>query len=78
MLNFMTIINKINSKRVNRKNFIFYSGISLIGLYTMIKFPFRFFNKSNTYKENSTENKSGFIIKENPEAVKRNSEMAKK
>ena len=78
MINFMTIANKLNSKRVNRKNFIFYSGISLFGLYTMIKFPFRLFNKSNTYKENSTENKSGFIIKENPEAVKRNSEMAKK
>jgi hypothetical protein len=66
----MKILENIESKKVSRKNFIFYSGIIFAGAFMLIKMPFKFLGSRN--RESVTENNPGGIrFNVNPESVKR-------
>jgi|WetSurMetagenome_2_1015567.scaffolds.fasta_scaffold276572_2 hypothetical protein len=65
------VLENIKSKKVSRKNFIFYSGIALAGVYMLIKRPFKFFGKKER-EEVSVRSEKGIRFESNPEAVKRN------
>jgi hypothetical protein len=41
----MRILENIKPKKVSRKNFIFYSGIALAGVFLLFKMPFKFLRK---------------------------------
>jgi hypothetical protein len=66
----MKILENLKTKKVSRKNFIFYSGIALAGVYMLIKMPFKAFRKKEN-KEVLVRNEKGIRFEANPEAVKR-------
>jgi hypothetical protein len=66
----MKILENLKSKNVSRKNFIFYSGIALAGVYMLIKMPFKVFRKKEQ-EEVSIRSEKGIRFEVNPEAVKR-------
>jgi len=47
----MTIINQFKSKKVDRKNFLVYTGVTLFGLIALFRFPFKLLRKSNPPEE---------------------------
>jgi hypothetical protein len=66
----MKILEKEQTGKVSRKNFIFYSGIIFAGVYMLIKFPFKTFGKKE--QEVRTVNNSKDVqFEANPESVRR-------
>lgn len=66
----MNIFENTNSKKVSRKSFIIYSGLVLMGLYSLIKIPFGFLKGKEKAKiENLKSDDVRFSA--NPESVKR-------
>jgi hypothetical protein len=66
----MKILEHIKSKKVSRKNFIFYSGVFLAGAYMLIRQPFKLLKKNRDEKQAENYSK-GIRFEINPEAVKR-------
>jgi hypothetical protein len=66
----MKILENLDSKKTGRKNFIIYSGIALMGIYALIKMPFKFL--ANKEKERAGESISkDSMLRANPESIKR-------
>lgn len=66
----MKIPENPNSKKTSRKNFIFYSGITLLAGYALIKMPFKLFGrKEESRQEGGTG--SEFKFRPNSESIKR-------
>ena len=66
----MEILENIKAKKVSRKNFIFYSGVALAGVFMLIKMPFKFLRKKEDI-ELSGNNSEKVRFEINPESVKR-------
>jgi hypothetical protein len=66
----MKILENIKSKKVSRKNFIFYSGIIFAGAYMLIKFPFKLLGKREQRTQSGNSGK-GIKFEKSPESVKR-------
>ena len=62
---------KVNSNKINRKKFLFYSGISVAGAVAFIKSPFNFLREKIEAKA-VTKADGKIKIEINPLAVKRN------
>jgi len=69
----MTIINKFNSKKVDRKNFLVYTGVSLFGLIALFRFPFKLLRRNNQPEEGVERNDGEIKIRVNPYSVPRSS-----
>ena len=67
----MNILNKFSSKKVDRKNFLVYTGVSLFGIFALLKFPFKLLRKSNPPEEGVEKNEGDVKIQINPDAVPR-------
>jgi hypothetical protein len=65
----MRILENIKPKKVSRKNFIFYSGIALAGVFLLFKMPFKFLRKKEAGLSGGDSKKISFEV--NPESVKR-------
>ena len=66
----MKILENLSTKKTSRKNFIFYTGLVLMGSYALIKFPFKFFGGKE--KEQAEDKKSDRVMfRVNPDSVKR-------
>lgn len=69
----MTNITK-ESKKIERKKFFIYSGAAAIGIFTLIKNPFKLFGKKQG-DENSELYSGKINITQNPNAVSRNTKL---
>jgi hypothetical protein len=59
---------QINTGNIKRRNFFLYLGVSIAGIFSFSKLPWKLF-QSKVYKETGYDKK--IKIKENPLAVKR-------
>jgi hypothetical protein len=66
----MRILENIKEKKVSRKNFIFYSGVVIAGVFMLIKQPFKLLRKKEEERI-SAKNKNVIRFEMNPDSVKR-------
>jgi hypothetical protein len=66
----MDKFNKILSTKLNRKKFFLFSAVSALGIYSLLKMPFRILFKQ---KEKSLSGNNSIKISVNPDAISRNS-----
>ena len=64
-------LESISSKKINRKNFIFYSGITLAGAYILLKSPLNIIRNKKDTEKISENNQNEIQFNINPNAVKR-------
>ncbi len=66
----MGILENLNSNKLSRKSFIFYSGLALMSMYALVKIPFKFLGKKKTERVVSIDTDK-IIFKANPNSIKR-------
>jgi hypothetical protein len=66
----MRIVENLSLKKTSRKNFIIYSGVALMGVYALIKMPFKLLSKKEKIQVRENGNKD-FMFRTNPESIKR-------
>lgn len=69
---YMTIFKNIISSKIKRKNFLIITVVSVIGVFSIFKNPFKLFSKKNNPDVSKPDN---LTVKINSSAVKRNKNM---
>ena len=66
----MKILENIKTKKISRKNFVFYSGLVMMGAYALIKIPFKIFGGREKVTEED-KRMDEYMFRSNPGSVKR-------
>ena len=67
----MKILENLSEKKTSRKNFIFYTGLVLMGSYALIKIPLKLFGGKDKERAEEEKKNDGIMFRANPNSVRR-------